>query len=139
MLSHRISLCVALLVVSNCAALAQALVPATPLDPRFGGGFASGGSADARNHKGPTGKPCITVSGDSRSQTVNPQIYNHVVVAANSCSQNISMKVCYYHSDHCIAMTVPGYSQKEAMLGIMPSMNGFRFEFRERFNGPGAF
>jgi hypothetical protein len=82
---------------------------------------------------GPTGKPCISVFGGSHPQTMNPLIFNHMIVATSACSQIIKLKVCYYHTDRCVDLALPAYSQKEAMLGIMPRMDGFRFEYREQF------
>src|SRR5271170_2426241 len=38
-----------------------------------------------RRHNGPTGKPCITVEGNSNSEKVNPKIFEHWVSAANVC------------------------------------------------------
>jgi hypothetical protein len=118
-------------------ALAQALIPTSPQGNPYAGGNTLLNSTDdvtARRHKDLTGKPCITLIGDTRPQKINPQILDHMVVAKNACGQNIKMKVCYYHSEHCISMNVPAYLQKEAVLGIMPSMRGFRFEYREQFD-----
>lgn len=88
----------------------------------------------AKKHVGPTGKPCITMFGDSRPQTINPQIFDNVIVATNACGRPIRAKVCYYHSDHCVMIDVAAYSRTAAMLGIMPAMQGFRFEFSELFS-----
>ena len=116
---------------------AQGLVPIAPQDRdavnqhRF---LNSTDNSVMKVHKGPTGKACITVIGDARPQAVNPQIYNHLVIATNTCGQNIKLKVCYYQSDHCVSVNVSPHSDKEAMLGIMPSMKTFRFEYRELFN-----
>jgi hypothetical protein len=57
-----------------------------------------------------------------------------MITANNDCSQPIKAQVCYYQSQHCIPIDVPGYGRKEAMLGIMPAMNAFRFEYREQFD-----
>jgi hypothetical protein len=120
---------------TDVSVMAQALIPSTP-QGNFGTGSLLNPSSDGtiKRHIGPTGKPCITVGGDARPQKVNPQIFDHVVLATNACPQTIKMDVCYYHSDHCIELDLPAYSRKEAMLGIMPLMNGFRYEVRERFN-----
>jgi hypothetical protein len=57
-----------------------------------------------------------------------------MIIAQNDCSQRIKMQVCYYQSQHCVAMDVPPYGRQNLVLGIMPSMSGFRFEFRELFD-----
>jgi len=115
---------------------AGAAVPQAPSGPPVSQNPALNPSNDpfARKHLAPTGKPCITMLGDARPQTFNPQIFDHMVLATNACGQMIKVRVCYYHSDHCINLDMPAYSQKEAMLGIMPAMGGFRFEFKERFS-----
>jgi len=42
--------------------------------------------------------------------------------------------VCYYQSQQCVPLDVPAYGRKEVVLGIMPAMNQFQFEYRESFN-----
>jgi hypothetical protein len=91
-------------------------------------------SAGAKIHLGPTGKPCLTVRGYARPQITNPNIFDHVILAGNECGQTIKMQVCYYQSQQCIPIEVPPYGRKEAVLGIMPVMNQFQFEYREQFN-----
>jgi len=87
----------------------------------------------AKLHRNPTGQPCLTVNGVAQSQTINPKIFTHVIFASNGCSQPIKIQVCYYKSQHCIPVDVPGYGRKEAVLGILPAMKDFRFEYREHF------
>ena len=87
-----------------------------------------------KKHRGPSGKPCVTVSGVALPEKTNAKVFNHVIVATNECAQVIKMTVCYYESDHCVPLEVPRYSRKQAVLGIMPAMDGFRFEYRERFD-----
>jgi len=87
-----------------------------------------------RHHLGPTGRPCLAVRGQPRSEKINPKLFEHRVVALNECSQRIKVQVCYYRSPRCAAMDVPPYGRDEVILGIMPSMSGFRFEFREQFD-----
>jgi hypothetical protein len=90
-------------------------------------------SAGVKLHLGPTGKPCLTVFGSAKPQVINPNIFEHIIMASNECSQTIKIKVCYYQSTQCIPLDVPAYGRKEVVLGIMPAMNQFRFEFREQF------
>ena len=84
-------------------------------------------------HRDFTGKPCLAVSGLARGHTINPNLYDHIIVAINSCPQRIAMQVCYYDTQNCIRMEIPGSERKEAILGTLPSIKSFRFEFRERF------
>ena len=97
--------------------------------PTFG---ASAGSEMLR-HRSPTGSPCLEVNGFSRRHTVNSNLYDHVVSATNSCAQSIRLQVCYFSSEDCVPMEVPGDERKEAILGTMPAMQDFRFEFKEKF------
>lgn len=91
-------------------------------------------NARVKLHLGPTGKPCLTVQGYAKPQIVNPNIFTHMIIASNDCSQSIKMKVCYYQSQQCIPLTVPEYGRNEVVLGIMPAMTQFRFEYQEQFN-----
>lgn len=93
-----------------------------------------GETSDALRHYGPTGKPCLRVDGVARPQLVNPKIFEHVISATNSCSERIKVQVCYYRTEDCVPLEVGGYGRKEVVLGIMPSMKEFRFEYREQFD-----
>jgi hypothetical protein len=84
-------------------------------------------------HRDFTGKPCLTVSGLARGHTINPKLYDHIIVVLNSCPQRIAMQVCYYNTQDCIRTEIPGGQRKEAILGTLPSVKDFRFEFREKF------
>jgi hypothetical protein len=84
-------------------------------------------------HRDFAGKPCLAVSGLARGHTINPNLYDHIIVAINSCPQRIAMQVCYYDTQDCIRMEIPASERKEAILGTLPSIKSFRFEFRERF------
>jgi hypothetical protein len=92
-----------------------------------------GEGRDIRKHLNPIGKPCLVVGGEAKPQTINTNIFEHVIVANNSCSQVIKLQVCYYKSDHCAPMMVPAYSRSHVVLGIMPTMRDFRYEYRETF------
>ena len=91
-------------------------------------------NAGVKTHYSPTGKPCLTVLGSAKPQIINPNIFEHMIIATNDCSRPIKAQVCYYQSQQCIPLDVPGYGRKEVVLGIMPAMNQFRFEYRELFN-----
>jgi hypothetical protein len=99
------------------------------------------GSQDAavKVHLDAVGKPCLSVKGEAKSQTINPNIFNHLIIVSSNCSLTIKLQVCYYHTRDCTLVAVPGYARKEATLGIMPGMSAFRFEYREQFdNSPGS-
>jgi hypothetical protein len=97
--------------------------------PTFG---ASGGTEILR-HRGPTGNACLTIAGSGRPHIINPKLYDHVVNVTNSCAQRIALQICYYRSQECISMEIPGGGRKEAILGTLPSVKDFHFEFREKF------
>jgi hypothetical protein len=95
--------------------------------------FGASSDTEILRHRSPTGAPCLSVGGFARPHVINPNLYDHVIVVKNSCALNVGLKVCYYRSDDCISMDVPGGESKEAILGMVPSENDFRFEFREKF------
>jgi hypothetical protein len=90
--------------------------------------------AGARVHLGPNGKPCLAIQGYAQKQIINPDIFDHMIMASNDCSQPIKAQVCYYQTQQCVPLDVPGYGRKEIVLGIMPAMNQFQFEYREQFD-----
>jgi hypothetical protein len=92
-----------------------------------------GESADVKLHKDLLGKPCLKFEANARAHVINPKLYDHVVAATNHCSQLIKVQVCYFKSDRCVQLDVPSYGRKEAVLGIMPSMPEFRYDFKEQF------
>jgi hypothetical protein len=91
------------------------------------------GTVGVKQHLGPTGKPCVAMSGAAQAQTVNPHIFEHTITANNACSQVIKLFVCYYGSERCVPMTVPSYARQVAVLGIEPDTTAFRFEYWEQF------
>jgi hypothetical protein len=97
--------------------------------PSFG---ASRGTEILR-HRNFAGKPCLEVTGSARAHVANPKLYDHLITARNNCPQRIAMEVCYYHTRDCIPMEISGGERKEAVLGTLPSVTDFRFEFREKF------
>jgi hypothetical protein len=87
----------------------------------------------AKVHLDPIGKPCLAVRGSSAAGKINPNVFNHMIDVTNACPQRIKMQVCYYQSQHCVAVDVPPYGRQQAVLGVMPAMKDFRFEYREQF------
>jgi hypothetical protein len=104
------------------------------LKPPTNGSAVTGEATGVQRHLGPTGKPCLSVKGNGVAEKINPSLFAHMIVAANACGERIKLDVCYYQSRRCVEMDIPPYGRSEMTLGIMPSMSGFRFEFREQFN-----
>ena len=92
-----------------------------------------GDNAALTVHHDPTGKPCLDIEAASRREVINPKVYDHVISVYNKCLTTIKLRVCYYHSDHCIDMEVPGSQRKDVILGIYPNMQYFRYSYREKF------
>jgi hypothetical protein len=104
-----------------------------------------------RMHKDSRGKSCVTVAAYSRPKTdfrkifgghdtsaseqtdIKSKIYEHIISAQNRCGQTIKLKVCYYESQNCVSLDVPGYDRQEASLGVAPGMPGFRYQYTEQF------
>ena len=95
--------------------------------------FGASSSNDILRHRSPIGTPCLTVAGFPRPHVVNPNVYDHVISAKNSCAQRITIQICYYKSLDCMPLEVPGGERKEAVLGTLPGAKEFRFEFKEKF------
>jgi myo-inositol catabolism protein IolC len=95
-------------------------------------GFDSTNSVD-RKHRDFAGKPCLEADGVSRPLASNPRILDHAVSLENHCYERIKVKVCYYHTDDCTDVDVPGNSRKEQIIGVFPAMEQFRYEVREQF------
>jgi hypothetical protein len=96
--------------------------------------FDANNSNQILRHRDFTGRSCLTVSGYARPHTIDPNLFDHVIEAANNCPQEISISVCYYNSSDCLNVQVPGNDRKQAILGTMPFQKDFRFEFREKFH-----
>jgi hypothetical protein len=86
-----------------------------------------------RQHLGPTGRPCIAVTGVAQPEVANTNVFQHIISANNACSQVINLQVCYYRTEHCVPLRVPSYARDNVVLGVMPAMKEFRFEYREQF------
>jgi hypothetical protein len=92
-----------------------------------------GASTGILRHRDFTGRPCLDVGGYAEPHRIDPNLYDHIITAVNHCPQRIVIQVCYYQSQDCIPIDIPGGEQKEAVLGTMPAEKDFRFEFREKF------
>jgi hypothetical protein len=87
----------------------------------------------AQKHRDTLGKPCLETNGVSQPLASNPRILNHAVKLDNHCLDRIKAKICYYKTDECTDVEVPGHSHKEQIIGVFPAMQTFRYEVRERF------
>lgn len=136
----------ALVLLSRSSGLAQSITPfgtqsapiigqtdgITPLRslPNFGTGV----TGLPQLHYSPTKAACIKVHASSRSQKVNPKIYDNVLLITNSCGQTIGLQACYYERKGCLDLDIEGYARKEVILGIQFNGQEFRYEYREKFN-----
>ena len=89
--------------------------------------------ATARRHRDFAGKPCLQTEGIARPLASNPRILNHAVSLDNHCNDAIKVRVCYYRSDDCTEVSVPGHARKEQIIGVFPAMQLFRYEVKEQF------
>jgi hypothetical protein len=87
----------------------------------------------SKHHTDPTGRPCLAIQGYAKPEFVNKNIYQHWIRMANSCGQNIRVRVCYYNTEDCILGNVPAWEKKEYILGIFPALKQFKFQFKEQF------
>jgi hypothetical protein len=83
-------------------------------------------------HRDALGRPCLDFEAASRAHVINPNVYDHVVSVYNRCVKQIKLTVCYFGSDHCIDMDIPPLSRKDGTLGIYPSMQFFRYSYKEK-------
>jgi hypothetical protein len=126
--------------VNPTSAQDDAVPSATLSEPVYGGTNGVGPDAPfsedndqvLRRHRDLAGDPCLSVYGYASPHVAYPNLFDHTIRANNKCAQSITIQVCYFRSEDCISMDVPGDTTKEAVLGIFPSMKDFRFEFRER-------
>ena len=98
----------------------------------FAQGFTSSDIAD-RKHLDLAGKPCLETSGSAIPLASNPKIQSHLVSLSNHCLDLIKVKLCYYKTDDCTDVDVPGRSHKEQVLGVFPELQQFKYQVKERF------
>jgi hypothetical protein len=90
-------------------------------------------NADILRHRDFAGKPCLAIGGFARSHTGVSNLFDHVIEIRNNCAPSIRTQVCYLHTQECIAIEVAGHMTKQSILGTLPSIRDFQYEFRERF------
>jgi hypothetical protein len=92
-----------------------------------------GDNAALMVHRNAFGKSCLDIEAGSRAHVINPNVFDHVISVYNRCIQLIKLRICYYHSEHCIDMELPGSQRRDAVLGVYPNMRYFRYSYREKF------
>ena len=92
-----------------------------------------GSSQTPKLHIGTNGKPCIYVVGQARAQTINPNVFEHVLILNNSCGLPIKLRICYYGTETCNDASIAAFARRQEIFGIMPNAKDFRFEYREYF------
>jgi hypothetical protein len=112
---------------------AAIVVPIILLPSGLFGQGVFGGNVTDRKHRDIAGKPCLQSSGSATPLASNPRIQNHLVSLDNHCPAQIKAKVCYYGTDECTDVAVPGYSHREQVIGVFPAIQQFRYEVKEQF------
>ena len=77
-------------------------------------------------------RPCLDVEAAARGHLVDREVMDHVVSMKNNCSRLIKVKVCYYNSDHCNQVDVPGYQRVDTTLGSMRGNTYFRYTLQQK-------
>lgn len=93
----------------------------------------SGENAALTIHRNSLGKPCLNIEAASRAHVINPNVYDNIVSFQNQCNILIKVRVCYFGSESCVDVEVPARQRKDAVLGIRPNSQYFRYSFREKF------
>lgn len=81
----------------------------------------------------PTSRPCLLVSPNVERQTLNKNIFNHILILDNHCGKQIRIRACYYKTTSCSEMSVGGYKRQQHILGIFPYAD-FQYSYREYVN-----
>ena len=126
------------LLLKTFMSLGHAQVQVGPIQPLPSSGAASSTpmAGEVRNsgfrHRDSLGRTCLDISGSSRARVINPNLYDHVVVVGNRCLQLIRVKICYHKADSCLLAVVPGNQRKETILGSLPNVKYFRYDYQEQ-------
>ena len=99
-------------------------------------------------HLDPLGKPCVAVTGFSLEKTDFRAVFGgqaseleqkgvkhfeNFISAQNHCSRPIKLRVCYYASQDCVPIDVPGYDNRRISLGFSGGTRRFRYQYTEQF------
>ena len=90
-------------------------------------------NTEVLRHRDFAGKPCLAIGGFARAHIGNQKLYDHVITIKNGCAQSIKIQICYFRTQECTNMDVPGLATKVGVLGTLPAIQDFQYEFRERF------
>lgn len=97
--------------------------------------FKMQGSADQTNSpvvRDSLGRPCLDVEAAARSHVVNPSLFDHIVSIKNGCARAVRVKLCYFRSDICKEIGVPGYKRIDTILGTMANVTTFRYSLNQK-------
>lgn len=81
-------------------------------------------------------RPCISIKGAIRTETINTAIVDQFVIAENICPKIIQIKACYSGTTRCVEFPVRSRERKEVLFGtttassVTPAL--FRFDFTEK-------
>jgi hypothetical protein len=67
----------------------------------------------------------------SGSAVATSKTFEHVISA--TIIARITLRVCYFGSQTCVTVQVPGYGHQQASLGLSPGQPGFRYQYTEQF------
>ncbi len=91
-----------------------------------------GKKADPFSLRDYANRPCITVLAQVIPVT-NTKIYEHHILAENTCALPIVIDACYAGSTSCVRLRVPPHDLADAVLGYMPGDPSFEFTWREAY------
>jgi hypothetical protein len=79
------------------------------------------------------GRTCLAkVVGEPQPvRTSSVGLIQHVVRIQNVCLGKINVRVCYRNTEQCKTVTVNGRSWGEVILGFMPKVTTFQFDYDE--------
>lgn len=78
------------------------------------------------------GRPCLDIEAAAREQTVNPNMFDHVVSIKNICPRLIKVKVCYFNSTRCSDEDVRAYKRLDVVLGSMRGVKFFKYTITQK-------
>lgn len=93
----------------------------------------SGENAALTVHRNSLGKPCLNIEAASRAHVINPDVYDNIVSFQNQCNILIKVQVCYFGTESCVNVEVPAQKRTDAVLGIRPHSQYFRYSYKEKF------
>jgi hypothetical protein len=99
-------------------------------------------------HQDVAGNACVTVAAHSLPKAdfrklfgggqtsdgtdIKLKTFEHIISAHNHCGLTVRLRVCYYGSQNCVPLDVPGHDDGQVSLGISPE-SGFHYQYTEQF------